>query len=124
MKSNFQHPHKKHDRATECPELAVEIGARIRKIRVAAKISQGYVAKKIGVHQSVLCNIEIGQNCPSVSKLIPLADALSCSLDYIVLGIEPGAGLQAKLNEANREIERLRSALDNVADFAKQSKKS
>ena len=104
--------------------LAIEIGERVRRLRTDAKISQGYLAKQMGCFQSVLSNIEKGLHCPSVDKLLPIADTLSCSLDYLVRGTEPASANTADRARANREAARLRSALENIIKFAGESIKN
>lgn len=48
----------------------------IRKRREELGISQGELAKKCGIAQSTLCDIEQGRSNPSISVAVKLANAL------------------------------------------------
>lgn len=58
-------------------EKLVEFGKQIRKQRLAAGISQTALAKKVGVSNKNLCNIECGLNWPS----LPVYFALLAELE-------------------------------------------
>ncbi|HUV93176.1 MAG TPA: helix-turn-helix transcriptional regulator [Anaerolineales bacterium] len=58
-----------------------EIARRIKLVRTWAGYSQRQLAKKIGVHQTTIAQIEVGNNFPSMDTLLKLAE---------VLGVKPG----------------------------------
>jgi transcriptional regulator with XRE-family HTH domain len=97
--------------------IAVHIGVRIQELRTKSGITQKYLSERIGVYQSVLCNIEHGTHCPAVDKLIAIADVLSCSLDYLIRGRDSErTATRRELDDSRREIERLKFALSEIAE--------
>lgn len=54
---------------------------RIREMRKAALMTQSELAEKIGVTPQVLSNYENKKRRIPVSLLVPIADALNCTLD-------------------------------------------
>jgi transcriptional regulator with XRE-family HTH domain len=67
-------------------ELSISIGHRIRALREQRQLDQMTLAMRLGVFQSVLCNLELGQHCPRSEMLIKLAHELDCSTDYLLMG--------------------------------------
>ncbi|HET9554306.1 MAG TPA: helix-turn-helix transcriptional regulator [Anaeromyxobacteraceae bacterium] len=63
-------------------ELAVRIGARIRALRLAAKLNQEVLADGAGISVSMLSMVERGHRCPHVETLACLA---------LVLGVATGS---------------------------------
>ena len=57
---------------------------RVLEIRKSRGFSQAVLAKKVGIEQGSLCDIERGRRKPSFDVLIRLALALECSLDELV----------------------------------------
>lgn len=57
---------------------------RVLEIRKRNELSQSALAKKVGIEQGSLCDIERGRRKPSFDVLIRLAKALNCSLDELV----------------------------------------
>lgn len=62
----------------------IPVGKTLRELRVAAKLSQTELAKKIGVDQSTVCLWETGKTAPRLSMFKALAAALDCT-EYDVL---------------------------------------
>lgn len=56
--------------------LTKKLGEQLRKIRIQKGMSQGDIAKKLGVHRSYISGIERGIRNPTVKNLERLADAL------------------------------------------------
>jgi len=67
-------------------ELAIAIGKRIRAMREHRQLDQMTLAMRLGVFQSVLCNLELGMHCPRAEMLIKLSQELECSTDCLLLG--------------------------------------
>ena len=70
-------------------ELAITIGKRIRARREQCQLDQMTLAMRLGVFQSVLCNLELGMHCPRSEMLIKLSQELGCSTDSLLLGDNP-----------------------------------
>lgn len=67
-------------------QAAETLGDRIRKRRNQLKVSQSFVARKIGVPDAYLSIWERGLRPPNVFRLAALAKALKCTTDYLVNG--------------------------------------
>jgi len=59
-------------------------GIRLAMLRKERKISQGELAKKVGIHPNVLGRYEREETTPSIDIVTKLSDALNVSLDYLV----------------------------------------
>ena len=62
----------------------VELGEKIRQLRVQKEWTQVYVAKKIGVTSSIVSAYEKGTRQPSYEALIKLASLFGVSTDYLL----------------------------------------
>lgn len=62
----------------------MEFGKRLLEIRKEKKLSQGELAKMVGIHANVLGRYERGEARPFVEMAAKLAEALEVSLDYLV----------------------------------------
>lgn len=65
----------------------MNFGESFRKCRKEVDLSQSYVAKKLGIHQSNISDWENNVSRPEYEKLIQLAEIYNVSL-YDLLGIE------------------------------------
>lgn len=59
------------------------IGKRLKEIREHEELSQGDLAKEMGVTQSAVAHYEIGRNCPSHEIINWYADRFGVSIDFI-----------------------------------------
>lgn len=57
---------------------------RIKEEREKHGLSQGFVAKVLGVDSSHISNFEIGKRKPSIDLLIKMALMYDVSIDYLV----------------------------------------
>lgn len=80
-------------------QLPAQIGARLRKIRVAGGRSLASVAQEMGISSSALSQIETGAMQPSVNRLVELVGVLGVPVSTIFDDlrvfdpeVEPGAG--------------------------------
>lgn len=90
------------------------IGTRVKMVRITKRISQTVLAKKIGVTQTHLSNIENGRAGLTVANLIKLHEALECPISTFFEDIEhPSNGLFGG-----------GITLDNVMELAKLIKKA
>jgi transcriptional regulator with XRE-family HTH domain len=60
------------------------LGEALRDIRTQRGMTQEQLASELGVRQSTISMIEIGENSPSVELLIRIARALNVTLDSIM----------------------------------------
>lgn len=84
-----------------------EIGARIRALRSAAKLTQAEVAEKAGLDASFFGQLERGANVPSLRSIYSIAAALS---------VEPADLLPApgKAKDRDPVIKALDAALERL----------
>lgn len=62
----------------------LEIGQRIRKARLAAKVTQEQLAEKVGVGTTHISHIETGNSIPSLKLLVDILNALGLSADAVL----------------------------------------
>lgn len=67
-------------------EPPTPMGRRLRDLRKAKGWSQEKLAEKSGISVKAIQNAERDTHDPSLFSVICIADALGCSLDYLVLG--------------------------------------
>lgn len=60
------------------------VGANIRELRRRAHLSQGELARRLGMRQSPVSNLEQGKNLPSAAVLLRLAAILNVTADRIL----------------------------------------
>lgn len=65
----------------------MDIGERLRQLRIKRKLTQHEVEELTGISRSTLSLYELGIRTPSIDKLIQLALLYKVSIDYIC-GIE------------------------------------
>ena len=64
----------------------IEVGKKLRALRLEYGYSQMYVAKRVGVAQSNVCNWEYGRYGITVEHLISLAKLYGTDANYILMG--------------------------------------
>jgi len=62
----------------------LNFGRNLRKIRLSKKLSQGEVAKTLGVHRSYISGLERGARNPSLVTVQKVAKALGVSADKLI----------------------------------------
>lgn len=58
------------------------IGYKLRTLRKGQKMTQQYVADKVGITRATLSNYEIDRRTPDLRTLQKLAECYGCNLDY------------------------------------------
>ena len=66
--------------------MTFDIGAELRRVRLARKLSLRSVATAVNVSASLLSQVETGKTQPSVSTLYSLVNHLGISLDGLIKG--------------------------------------
>ncbi len=61
-----------------------KFGKKVREIRLEKKMSQGDVAKILGVHRTYISGIERGMRNPSLVTLEKIAKALKVNIDILI----------------------------------------
>ena len=62
----------------------MKVGDRITKLRKELKLSQGSLAKKLGIPQTTLSNYEIGIREVGNEVLVKFAEFFNVSVDYLL----------------------------------------
>ncbi len=60
------------------------IGERVRKMRTKKGMSQVNLSELSHIHEIGISRIECGKQQPTVETVVRLADALNCSVDYLL----------------------------------------
>lgn len=64
--------------------LKATFGDRVREIREAKKITQAELARRIGIHQPVLCDLEKGRHSATLQTVERIATALGVTASDLV----------------------------------------
>lgn len=83
---------------------ALEIGARLKAIRLHRGERQAVVAEAVGMARPSLSMLENGHDSPGLDLIVALADYYGVSLDHLVRGT-PLAGLDATFDPSQKEEE-------------------
>lgn len=62
----------------------MSVGENIRLIREEKSLTQAYVARRVGISQAMLCQIERGTKNPSLQVGKEIADVLGCNLERLL----------------------------------------
>ncbi|MBB6669074.1 helix-turn-helix domain-containing protein [Cohnella nanjingensis] len=84
----------------------MNMGERLRELRLERGISQEEVARHIGITRSAYSHYEINNRQPVYETLIKLSDFFDVSLDYIIGG-NPPKHREAAASAQDSEILRL-----------------
>lgn len=62
----------------------IQFGKKLREVRLKKKLSQGDVARALGVHRSYISGLERGRRNPSLLTVKKIAKALDIGADKLV----------------------------------------
>ena len=65
----------------------MNIGANLRRLREAVNMSQGELAQKVNVSQSMICQIERGSKSMTISLGAEIASVLGCELQDLIKSV-------------------------------------
>ncbi len=82
----------------------MNMGERLRELRLRRKISQEEVARHIGITRSAYSHYEINNRQPVYETLIKLAAYFDVSLDYIIGGTQSRTKADLPVTPDTREI--------------------
>lgn len=63
-------------------------GRNLEEARGWIGMSQGQLAREVGVDQSQVARLESGERCPQLDRMVALADALGIQVRDLLYGIE------------------------------------
>lgn len=85
--------------------LTKQVGARIALLRNRAGLGQSEAAKRAGLSQSHLCNMENGERSIDLEKLRVIARTLGCKVVDFLPFSEGGTPLQKQIQFMDEDIE-------------------
>ena len=65
-------------------EEARRLGRNLKRLRTVKGISQGDIARTLGVHKGYISNIENGKVNPTLATIVKLAKAIGASNDELL----------------------------------------
>ena len=65
-------------------KISAKLGQNMKRIRTKKKMSQGDIARALGVDRGYISNIENGKKNPTLATIQKLADALKISADELL----------------------------------------
>lgn len=101
-----------------------DIGHRIKRLRLAKKLTQDKLAEQINLSTPHMSHIETGSTKVSLPTLVNLANALGCTIDELVCDslaharVEFEKELSQELSDCSEEELRI------ITDIVKSTKKS
>lgn len=100
---------------TEVDPKRMALAERLRMAREMAGLSQGQVAKKLGLHRPSVSEMEAGRRRISAEELADLGDLYAVDLSWLVRGEAVPDEHQSRVELAARELSKLREEdLDRV----------
>ena len=94
---------KKKEKKTPDPKL-VEIGRRVRAIRLAKGLTMEQVVEKADTSTQFLSKVEKGEQGMTIGKFASLTKALGASADYLLFGHEGCNEREALLVETVKQL--------------------
>jgi transcriptional regulator with XRE-family HTH domain len=93
----------------------LQIGASIKRLRKAARLTQGELAEMVGLSRGAVSNIELGNSRAKAERLFDFATALGVSMDELTgyAGESPSLYIQS-LAEAHARIVELEQKITNL----------
>src|SRR5688572_24138531 len=85
----------------------ISIADRLREAREASGLSQGQIAKKMGLHRPTVSEIEAGRRKVSAQELEQFASAYGVTVEWIVSGVTGHNAADAKMLMAARELSKM-----------------
>ncbi len=91
----------------------VDLGKRLRDLRLARNLTQQQVADRVWVKKSMISSYELSTRLPSYKVLIRLSKLFGVSTDYL-LGIETKRSINFK-NLTDRQIKIILELIDEMS---------
>lgn len=75
----------------------MDLGARMKQARLQAGRTQQQVGDAVGKTKAAVSNFENSNNKPSIETLIAFARDTNVSLDWLLLGVQPGGEYDSRI---------------------------
>ncbi len=88
------------------------VARRIKEVRISKSLSQFDLAKLMGCTQGLISQYESGTSNVSLGIVVEIADALGCSIDYLLgRDAQYDASLRGRLHKAFEALTSTRQAM-------------
>lgn len=84
------------------------LASRLRTAREMAGLSQGQVAKILGLHRPSVSEMEAGRRKVSAAEITRLAEIYKVGIDWLTGSADPGAEMDDRVELAAREFSKLK----------------
>lgn len=98
-------------------DIGVRLGAALRACRARQRLTQEELAERSGLSYKFIGEVERGKANPTVKTVARLADALEVGVATLFADPEPRR-LPADYQISKGELQRVREALESIADIA------
>ena len=97
----------------------MDIGSKIRKSRVDAKLTQEQAAEALGISRQTISNWENEKSYPDIVSVLKMSDLYQVSLDYLLKGESSMSSYMDYLDESTNQVKSRRrlSALIVVLSY-------
>ncbi|MEQ8604330.1 MAG: helix-turn-helix transcriptional regulator [Marivibrio sp.] len=95
--------------------IDVQVGARVRELRIRAGISQQTLAEALGVSYQQIQKYETGLNRMGASRLVQVSRAVGCSVHALFDGVVSEATTAAALDVEAAKVARDWARIDDAA---------
>ena len=95
----------------------VDVGSRIKELRVSQKITQNDFASRLGVTKSAISSYENGSRLPSYDILIKISRIFKVSTDYLLGCVDEKAQTISVSGLTDKQIASIKSSIDTYRAF-------
>lgn len=95
----------------------VDVGSRIKELRVSQKITQNDFASRLGVTKSAISSYENGSRLPSYDILIKISRIFKVSTDYLLGCVDEKAKTVSVSGLTDKQIASIKSSIDTYRAF-------
>lgn len=101
-----------------------QIASRLRTAREAAGLSQGQVAKLLGLHRPTISEIEAGRRRVAGEELVQLASTYGVSVEWLTKDAEESDPAEDRILLAARELSKMKDQdLDKLLSLLRMLRK-
>ena len=95
----------------------VDVGSRIKELRVSQKITQNDFASRLGVTKSAISSYENGSRLPSYDILIMISRIFKVSTDYLLGCVDEKSQTVNVSGLSDKQIDSIKSSINTFRAF-------
>lgn len=95
----------------------VDVGSRIKDLRVSQKITQNDFASRLGVTKSAISSYENGSRLPSYDILIKISRIFKVSTDYLLGCVDEKSQTVNVSGLSDKQIDSIKSSINTFRAF-------